>query len=129
MRVRDVMRSNGLLTVSPDDKVLDVVKSMYERGVGSALIVGPEGGLVGIFTERDLVKLVASGGNLEGKVGEYMTRNPVTAKPEDPLPLVASKMIEGGFRHMPVVDESGKLVGIVSIRDVLRALVASGSWP
>ncbi len=129
MRVSDVMRKGDLLTATPDTKVLDAVKSMHERGVGSVLVVSGEGRLEGIFTERDLVKLVATGGNLEDRIGDYMTRNPVTAKPEDPLPLVASKMIEGGFRHIPVVDNAGKPIGIVSIRDVLRALSASGFWP
>ncbi|GAB6148811.1 CBS domain-containing protein [Stetteria hydrogenophila] len=129
MRVNDFMRREGLLTVSPDTRVIDAVKAMYERGVGSVLIVGPDGRLEGIFTERDLVRLVATGGDLEGRIGDYMTRNPAVVRPEDPLPLAASKMVEGGFRHLPVVDNTGRLVGLLSDKDVLRAILASGAWP
>ena len=128
MRVRDVMSSGRLVSVEPGASLLDAARAMAEAGVGSVLVVSG-GRLVGIFTEKDLVRAVASGASLGERVESFMTREPVTVKPDDPLPLAASKMVEGGFRHLPVVDEDGRPIGVVSVRDVLRALLAGGSWP
>ena len=128
MRVRDVMSSSRLVSVEPGASLLDAARAMAEAGVGSVLVVSG-GRLAGIFTERDLVRAVASGASLGERVESFMTREPVTVKPDDPLPLAASKMVEGGFRHLPVVDEDGRPIGVVSVRDVLRALLAGGSWP
>jgi len=130
VQARDVMRSTGLVTASPSETVLDAVRKMFENNVGSVLVVDGEGRLVGIFTERDLVKLVAKGVDVSSvKLEEVMTRKLVTARPGDPLPMVASKMVEHGIRHIPVVDEEGRLVGIISIKPVLRHVLASCSWP
>ena len=129
LSAKDIMTSTNLVTVSPEEKIVDAVKKMYENNVGSVLVVDEEGKLVGIFTERDLVKVVATGTSLETPIKEVMTKRLITVKPEDPLPLVASKMIENNIRHIPVVDKDGKLKGIISIRRVLRHVLASCSWP
>lgn len=130
MQARDVMRSTGLVTASPSDTVLDAVKKMYENNVGSVLVVDEQGRLVGIFTERDLVRVVAKGLDPSTtRLEEVMTRKLITARPGDSLPMIASKMVEHGIRHIPVVDEEGKLVGIISIKPVLRHVLASCSWP
>ncbi len=118
-----------LVTVSPDESVREAVKRMVENNVGSILVVDEEGRLLGIFTERDLARLVASGADLEQPVSKYMSRKPLTASPEEPVSKVASKMVEHWLRHLPVVDEEGRLVGILSIRDVLRAILAFEAFP
>ncbi len=127
--VREVMTRDKLVTVSPSATVKEAAMRMYEAGVGSVLIVDEEMRLLGIFTERDLVRIVATETPLDTPVSRVMTTRLVTASPDESLAMVASKMIEHGIRHIPVVDESGRLIGIVSIRDVLRHIVASGSWP
>lgn len=78
---------------------------------------------VGIFTERDVLELMAarSGGDLA--VGECMTPHPETVSPSDSADHAATVMIHGGFRHLPVLD-GGEVVGIVSMRDVVRVAVA-----
>ncbi len=125
---KDIMRHDNLITASPNEKVIDVVKKMHENKVGSVLVVD-DGKLVGIFTERDLVRIIAEEGALDQPVGNVMSRNLVVVNPEDSIALVASKMIEHWIRHIPVVDKDGKPVGIISIRDVLRHIVASSTFP
>jgi len=126
--VRDVM-TKSLVTVAPSASVREAARKMFEKRVGSVLIVGDDGRLLGIFTERDLVKVVAEGKPLETPVSEVMSKDLVVAKESDSVASVASRMLEKWIRHMPVVDDSGKPVGIVSIRDVLRYIAASGSFP
>ncbi len=127
--VREVMKTSNLVTVTPSDTIREAAKRMYSANVGSVLVVDDKGTLLGIFTERDLVRVVATGVSLDERVEKVMTTKLVTASPDESLAMVASKMIEHGVRHIPVVDEAGKLVGIVSIRDVLRYVVASSTWP
>jgi len=126
--VKEIM-VRSLVTATPSTPVRDVAKIMRGRNVGSVLIVDDSGKLVGIFTERDLVKVVAEGGSLDDPVEKYMTRNLVVAHEGEPLAKIASKMLEHWVRHIPVVDDSGKPIGIVSIRDVLRHLLASCLFP
>ncbi|AEM39071.1 putative signal transduction protein with CBS domains [Pyrolobus fumarii 1A] len=121
--------STSLVTARPEEPVREVVKRMVEHSVGSVLIVDDEGRLAGIFTERDLARLVARGASLEEPVSKYMSRSPVTASPDEPLAKIATKMIEHWLRHIPVVDEQGRPLGVISIRDVLRVIASFESFP
>lgn len=131
LKAGDVIRDTRPIAAKPTDTVADAARLMAEHNIGSIPVVDEQGRLLGIFTERDLARLIAREGAkaLEKKLEEAMTRNPVTASPEDPLPELAHKMIEHGIRHIPVVDEQGKLLGVVSIRRVLRHLLAENEWP
>jgi len=131
LRAGDVIRDSKPVYASPEDTVEEAARIMASHNVGSVPVVDEGGRLVGIFTERDLVRLVAKYGKsaLDMRLGEVMTRNPVTASPDEPLPELAHKMIEHGFRHIPVVDSEGRLLGVVSIRRVLRHLMAGSEWP
>ena len=96
----------------------EAAKRIDERHVGAALVLDGER-LVGILTERDVLRAVAAG-RVEGTtVADWMTHHPETIEPADTTGHAASIMIHGGFRHLPVVD-GGKAVGIVSIRDLMR---------
>jgi CBS domain-containing protein len=81
------------------------------------------GKLIGIFTERDLLKLLADGHSLERPLASVMTSSPRTVKVDDALMLVIQLMDEGGYRRLPVVDESGCPVGIVDVKSVVHFLV------
>ena len=109
----------------------DAVEKMAMHNIGSIPVVDEEQRILGMFTERDLVRLMAERGAqaLEAKLGEVMTRKLVIAHPDDPIPKLAHKMLEHGIRHLPVVDENGRLLGVVSIRRVLRHLMAGNEWP
>jgi CBS domain-containing protein len=110
--------SRSLLTVGPDDGLRDAAKRMDERGVGAVLVLEDDR-LVGILTERDLMKAVARGFGQGAKVAEWMTRHPETIESTDETGHAAALMIHGGFRHLPVV-EQGSVAGIISIRDLMR---------
>ena len=110
--------TRGLLTVERDATLADAARRMSERGVGAVVVVERER-LTGILTERDILKAVAAGLREDARVSEWMTRHPETVESSDATDHAASLMIHGGFRHLPVVDE-GELVGILSIRDLMR---------
>ncbi len=124
IRVGDIM-TTPVITIHRDAKLEEAAKLMYDNRIGSVLVVDGSGKLVGIVTERDMIYAVSN--LLVGKgipVWEIMTENPITARPEDPLPSAIQKMVEARIRHLPVVDEEGKPVGMVSIRDLTDGLLA-----
>lgn len=114
--VAAVMSAN-LLTAAPGDALTDAAHRMAERRVGAILVT--EGTrLEGILTERDVLRAVGRG-RIDGTVSDWMTRHPDTAATSATIGEAAAMMVHGGYRHVPVVD-GGTLVGIVSIRDLLR---------
>ncbi len=109
--------TKDVLSVAPEDSIGEAAAKMVERGVGS-VVVSDFGRLIGILTERDLLRAVASRVHTsEARVREWMTVDPVTLPPETEAIDAGRIMLERGFRHIPVV-EGGRAVGIVSIRDV-----------
>jgi len=123
LRAADIM-SQPVETVSPDDSLREAAKRMLDRRVGSLLVVGSDGKLRGIVTERDLLYACAEGWSCGNRrVWEVMTENPVTVSPDDSIVDVIRKMRDMGVRHIPVVDAEGKPVGIISARDVLDAVL------
>jgi CBS domain-containing protein len=115
--VREHM-SRGLLSVAPDETITQVAQRMVERNLGAVLVVDA-GRLVGIMTERDLMRAVAGGVHGDAVVADYMSRDPETIEPGDTTEHAAVLMIHGGFRHLPVV-EGDDVVGMLSIRDLVR---------
>jgi CBS domain-containing protein len=110
--------TRGLLTTAPDVTLRDAAKQMVERRVGSILVLEGER-LVGIVTERDMLRLFARG-EFEGRVADVMTRHPETVAPDESLAQARVVMLHGGFRHLPVV-EGSRLVGMLSMRDLFAA--------
>ena len=122
-RIADVMNLR-VVSVRPDETVQFAISRMLEENVGS-VAVAERDRLLGIFTERDVLRLAGHGEAFaELKVGDVMTRAPVTVSPDDDAVAAAALMGERRIRHLPVVEE-GHVLGIVGIRDVLRALVES----
>jgi CBS domain-containing protein len=110
--------TRSLLSIAADATLGEAAAKMAERGVGAVVVL--EGDAVAaILTERDVMKAVAAGQDGSASVTDWMTRHPDTIEPGDTTDHAASLMIHGGFRHLPVVEE-GKVVGIVSIRDLMR---------
>ena len=120
-RIADVMNLR-VVSVRPDESVQLAIARMLEENVGS-VAVSENDQLVGIFTERDVLRLAGHGGGFaELKVRDVMTRALVTVSPDDDAIAAAALMGERRVRHLPVVQE-GHVLGILGIRDVLRALV------
>jgi len=99
----------------------DVLKTLVGHGVGSVLLVGDDGKLRGILTERDFLRKVAGRNEafLQLRVQEYMTPNPETISPTATIAFALQKMDLGGYRHLPVV-EDGVPIGTISVRDMIR---------
>ena len=113
--------SRDLLTVAPGDALTEVAERMVERDVGAVLVTEDER-LVGILTERDVLRAVASGIREDTLVSDCMTRDPETMEPSESTRHAAVLMIHGGFRHMPIVD-GDQIVGMLSIRDLMRIVL------
>ena len=109
--------TEDVLTVAPEDTLGEVATKMVERGVGS-VVVADFGRLIGVLTERDIMKAVAARTHSsDARVREWMTADPITATADTDVEEAARTMLDNGFRHLPVVDGE-RAVGIVSIRDV-----------
>jgi CBS domain-containing protein len=117
--------SRNLLTVSPDLPLVEVAQRMVSRDVGAVLVLEGER-LVGILTERDVLRAVAGGIGDDTVVADWMTRDPETMEPDEPIRQVAVLMIHGGFRHMPIV-QGEQVVGMLSIRDLMRVVLADSA--
>ncbi len=128
------------LALSPQSTVRQAVALMQEHRTGCIVVCqegpGQSGGqgvahsiaqvaqLVGIFTERDLIKRVLGAGKpLSVPLKECMTPKPVVVHAKDPVGVALRKMQEGGYRHLPVVDEAGRAVGMLSVKRIVRYLV------
>jgi len=111
------------VTVRPEETLAEVARRISERRVGSAVVV-TEGRAYGIFTERDLLRAVGAGADpKQAKVADHMTPNAVTVTESWEVVDAASTMIDNRFRHLVVVDEEGQLTGILSLRNMVRALM------
>ncbi|HJQ74943.1 MAG TPA: CBS domain-containing protein [Gaiellaceae bacterium] len=113
--VSEVM-ARDLVRIAPDVTLTDAARAMAARRVGSALVFEGDR-LVGIVTERDILRAVAEG-RLGETAGEAMTPQPETIAASDPIEHAGVLMLHGGFRHLPVT-EGGEVVGVVSIRDLV----------
>jgi CBS domain-containing protein len=109
--------------VAPGQPVTEAIALMRREQVGCILVCASER-LVGIFTERDLLRRVlATGKPLTLPIAECMTCDPVVVHPKDSVGSAVQRMEEGGYRHLPVVDEDGRPVGVLSVKRIVHYLV------
>jgi CBS domain-containing protein len=111
------LMNEGLLSLGPSITVAEAATMMGERRVGSALVMDGDT-LLGIFTERDIMR--ALGEHFDAakhQVSEWMTRNPTTVPPDTAARDALKTMLDGGFRHLPVMDGE-RIIGVVSMRDL-----------
>ncbi len=124
-KVRNVLQSKNNTTVSvcPDNTVFEALELMVEKNVG-ALLVMEEGRFVGIFTERDYARKVILQGKAskETHISEIMTEDPVTVTPDNTIEDCMRLMTNKFIRHLPVI-EDGKLIGIISIGDLVKFII------
>jgi CBS domain-containing protein len=128
LRVRDYMTTD-LVTVPPQTDITHVVQMLIANDISGVLVVDDSEGLVGILTERDCIATASSAGyydELGGPASNFMTAPAETVSPDENLMDIAIRMTDSPYRRFPVI-EDGKLIGLISRRDVLRAL-GSGSW-
>ena len=119
--------SSMVVTVSPGLTLHDAARAMSERRVGAAVVIDPEQPGPGIITERDVLNSIGAGQSPDSeKVADHLSANLVFAEPSWSLERAAEAMVRGKFRHLVVVD-GGDLIGILSIRDIVRCWVSEGA--
>jgi CBS domain-containing protein len=119
VHVRDAM-SESVLTIGPGHTIREASKAMATRRVGAAVVVDPDGEGAGIVTERDILRAVAEGVDPDVEsVGSHVTSEIVYAAPTWTLTQAAEAMLRGGFRHLVVLD-AGEVVGVLSVRDIVK---------
>ncbi len=113
---------DGVLTVTAGDTIADAARLLSEKRIGTVVVSEGEGTCIGILSERDIVRELGKRGAacMADKVGEMMTRELQTCTLSETAESVLTRMTEGRFRHLPVV-EDGKMVGLISIGDVVKA--------
>lgn len=117
--------THDLLAVAPEDTLGETAQRMAEANVGSAVVLD-HGRLIGILTERDLLRAMADRVHpSDARVREWMTGDPLVASESTTTEEAARLMLDHGFRHLPVAD-GGRTLGIVSLRDVLRGELGGG---
>lgn len=125
MQVRDAM-SRVVLSVGPDHTLRQVAKMMSERRVGAAVVFDPDSSGIGIITERDLLDSIGAGHDPDvERAAPHLTKDLVFAGPDWTLQEAAAAMVRGGFRHLVVI-ENREVVGIISVRDIVRVWSEAG---
>jgi CBS domain-containing protein len=126
MRVREGM-SEVVLTVGPGHTLREAAAAMSRRHVGAAVVLDPEAPGPGVITERDLLHSLGAGEDPDvERVADHLTSNLTFAAPEWSLERAAAAMVRGAFRHLIVVDR-GELVGMLSMRDIVRCWTEDGA--
>jgi CBS domain-containing protein len=127
VRVSEIM-TNAAVIDQPDDTLVEAARKMWEQQTGSLLVIDGED-LVGIVTERDILKAVATGAPLDDtRISQVMSKDLVTVGPGTSLREAAGLMAERWIRHLPVLD-NGKLVGVISQRDLSGVLAGALNEP
>lgn len=118
-------KGNDVTTIEPTATLTAAIKMLAERRIGALVVTGAESRIIGIISERDIVRAIAQHGGdaLTRPVSEMMTRTVITCNERDTVCDLMEQMTRGKFRHIPVV-EQGKLAGIISIGDVVKHRVA-----
>ena len=124
MTVKAILSNKGdqVLSIEPHATLAAAVQTLAQRRIGALVVTGADDRLVGIISERDIVRVLAEKGSdvLAVPVSEVMTRKVVTCRLDDTIAALMELMTAGKFRHVPVV-EQGRLAGMVSIGDVVKA--------
>jgi CBS domain-containing protein len=127
VNIAQLLKAKGraVTTARPDAKLLDIVTSLASKRIGAIVIVGENGELAGIISERDVIHALAKSSEtvLEDSVSKHMTREVVTCQESTTIDEMMELMTQGRFRHVPVI-EDGALIGIISIGDVVKNHIA-----
>lgn len=127
MNVATILKQKGreVFTTAPDTALLEIAKLLGIHRIGCIVVTGPDGKVIGIVSERDIVREIARAGStvLKEPVETCMTKTVFTCREADTIDKLMAEMTAHRFRHMPVV-ERGRLIGLVSIGDVVRMRIA-----
>ncbi len=128
MLVQQILKAKGddaVFTIAPGTSVSEAAVTLSDNRIGALIVADANAAVVGVLSERDIVRNLGQRGPecLQDKVDDMMTRDPVCASRQDTDESVVKRMTDGRFRHMPVLDD-GKLIGVVTLGDVVKARLA-----
>ncbi len=122
--VSDIEYPKSPVCFSPDERLGNVLDTMASRRIGAVLIVENDK-VMGIFAERDLlIRKLYEGGSVDRPVREFMTLNPECLAPHDSIASALNRMVQGGYRHIPLIDAAGGPVGLLVMRDMVGYIVS-----
>jgi CBS domain-containing protein len=128
MNVEQLLSGKGhdVISLQPHRTLSEAIRTLSEKRIGAVIVMGADGALVGILSERDIIRALgeSGAGALESAVSRSMTSQVVTCRPQTSVDELMEIMTTGRFRHVPVV-ENGRVTGIVSIGDVVKHRVAA----
>ena len=124
MHVKNILSAKGgnVVSIEPTATLETAVRTLTENKIGALLVLGPDRRVIGILSERDIVRVLAQHGAsvLAQPLSQVMTRKVVTCSPSETIGVIMERMTAGKFRHVPVIEQD-QIVGIVSIGDVVKA--------
>jgi len=116
------IKPEKIITIADDATIRTAVNTLTEHRIGALIVLNKGGGLCGILSERDIIRWAATNDNISTDlVGDVMTKDVVVGVPQDEIMSIAHVMTERRFRHLPVVDDDRKVIGMISIGDVMKA--------
>jgi CBS domain-containing protein len=121
VKVRDIMVENVVIA-KQDDTIRKAIEMLYKKHVGSLIITDENEKCIGIFTERDAIRVVAQKMSLDKPIKRVMTKHVMTIREDATFEEARRYTVSHGIRHLPVLDRKGKLVGLLSIRQFLDEL-------
>ena len=131
MQVSEILQSKGdrVVAVEPQIKVRDIAGTLRKEGIGAALVKDRDGTMLGIVSERDIVSSIAEEGleSLNRSAADLMSRSVVTCRPDSSTEELMEQMLAERIRHLPVYEDD-RLVGIVSIVDVVKGALSELKW-
>lgn len=127
MNVAAILKEKGdnVVVASPDTSLLDISKTLTKHGIGCIVLCNSDGSIAGIVSERDIVRTVAKKGSsaLQAPASLCMTKKVISCKRSDTVDFLMAEMTAGRFRHLPVLEDN-KLIGLISIGDVVKQRIA-----
>ena len=127
MNVATILGDKGseVISANSDTSLLDIAKTLQKHSIGCIVVSDGKDGIAGIVSERDLVRAIATSGTriLKSPVSRTMTKKVITCQKSDTIHTIMAAMTDGRFRHMPVMEDN-KLIGVISIGDVVRLRIA-----
>ena len=122
LKLKSQAKGPATVTVAATSTVMEAARMLAEHRIGAVVITGADGRVAGILSERDIVRRIAQSGpdSLSADVQGIMTRNVVTCTADTTIDEVMARMTNGRFRHLPVIDAAERLVGVISIGDVIK---------
>jgi CBS domain-containing protein len=128
MLISQILRGKGedVFTARPEQTVAEVAAELDERRIGAVVVTDPDRRVIGIVSERDVVRVIARAGHqgLDAPIADHMTRDVIFAHPNETVDQLLSRMTDRRIRHLPVCDARERLAGIVSIGDLVKSKIA-----